>query len=347
MKKLKSSVSIMAMTLLGIVGANAQEINALVWCDHADPAFLEPFTESTGIKVNVREYEGTGTALALLEQSSPGDWDVLVVDTTDVKRVAERGLLAPLDPADYPLDNVFPEVQLNDYHQVDGVTYAVPEKFGYNAIAFDSNKVSIEQARDIETLFNADQKGNLIIYDYYLSIISQLALTIGKEPSQLTMEDLPAIGEKLEAIRANSALLGDVVTSQTALATGQAGILVGGGEYAVAGLQAEQPNLDWVLPDIGGIRWQQAVGVMAGSEKKDDAKKFVQYILSPEGQGRLATSSCYWGMPANSKAALTDEQKTRLRWDEQPGFLAKSYPYYSPTEEMDQAMQDLWAEKIQ
>ena len=64
-------------------------------------------------------------------------------------------LLAPLDPADYPLDDVFPEVQLTDYHQIDGVTYAVPEKFGYNAIAFDSDKVSLEQARNIETLFSS------------------------------------------------------------------------------------------------------------------------------------------------------------------------------------------------
>ena len=347
MKRLTPIVSGLALAIALTGAASAEDINALVWCDHTDPGFLDPFTEATGIRVNVREYEGTGAALALIEQSRPSDWDVMVVDSTDVKRVVERGLLAPLDPAAFPLEDVFAEVRLDSYHQVDGVTYAVPEKYGYNAIAFDSDKVSLEAARDIETLFSADEKGELIIYDYYLPIISQLALTLGKAPSELTADDLPAIGEKLAALRENAALIGDVVTSQTALATGQAGILVGGGEYAVAGLQAEQPNLDWVLPDIGGIRWQQAVGVMAGSEKKEAATQFVQYILSPEGQARLATSSCYWGMPANAKATLSDEEKARLRWDEQPTFLAKSYPYYAPTEDMDIAMQDLWAEKMQ
>ncbi len=327
--------------------AMAQEINALVWCDHTDPAFLEPFTAATGITVNVRDYEGTGTALSLIDQSQPGDWDVFVVDTTDVKRVVERGLLAPLDPAAFPLADVFPEVRLDDYHTVDGVLYAVPEKFGYNAIAFDSAKVTLEQARDIATLSDPAMAGQIAIYDYYLPVISQLAIAMGKAPSDLTEADLPAIKEQLSAIRANSALIGDVVTSQTALATGQVGILVGGGEYAVAGLQADQPNLDWVLPDVGGVRWQQAIGVMAASEKKEAATQFVQYVLSPEGQALLATSSCYWGMPANSKATLTDAQKATLRWDEQPGFLAKSYPYYSPTEAMDKAMQDLWAEVIQ
>ena len=86
---------------------------------------------------------------------------------------------------------------------------------------------------------------------------------------------------------------------------------------------------------------------MAASTKQEAATKFVQYVLSPEGQALLATSSCYWGMPANSKAPLTDDQKATLRWDEQPAFLAKSYPYYSPTEAMDRAMQDMWAEVMQ
>ncbi|MGQ0567158.1 MAG: ABC transporter substrate-binding protein [Gemmobacter sp.] len=327
--------------------AMAEEINALVWCDHTDPAFLEPFTAATGITVNVRDYEGTGTALSLIDQSQPGDWDVFVVDTTDVRRVVERGLLAPLDPAAFPLADVFPEVRLDDYHMVDGVMYAVPEKFGYNAIAFDSAKVTLDQARSLATLSDPAMAGQIAIYDYYLPVISQLAIAMGKAPADLTEADLPAIKEQLTAIRANAAMIGDVVTSQTALATGQVGILVGGGEYAVAGLQADQPNLDWVLPDVGGVRWQQAIGVMTASTKTEAATQFVQYVLSPEGQARLATSSCYWGMPANSKATLTDAQKATLRWDEQPGFLAKSYPYHSPTEAMDKAMQDLWAEVIQ
>jgi spermidine/putrescine transport system substrate-binding protein len=327
--------------------AKAQEINALVWCDHTDEGFLKAFTDKTGIKVNVKDYEGTGTALALLEQSKPGDWDVFVVDSTDVRRVVDRKLLAALDPKDFPLADIPPAVLLPEYHQVDGKMYAVPEKFGYNAIAFDKSKIPADKARDVSVLWDPAWKGKLAIYDYYLPVIGQVAVALGKTPQSLTEADLPAIKEKLAAMRANAALVGDVVTSQTALATGQVAILAGGGEYAVSGLSAEKPNLDWVLPDVGGIRWQQAIGVFADSGKKKEATQFVQYVLSPEGQAKLATSSCYWGMPANSKATLTPEQKTVLRWDEQPKFIAKSFPYPSPSESLDKAMQDMWAEVLQ
>ena len=52
-------------------------------------------------------------------------------------------------------------------------------------------------------------------------------------------------------------------------------------------------------------------------------------------------------MPANSKAALTDEQKQVLRWDEQPGFIAKSYPYFIPGPELDAKMLEVWTEFLQ
>jgi spermidine/putrescine transport system substrate-binding protein len=336
-----------AAVITSVPARAAEEINALVWCDHTDDAFLKGFTTKTGIKVKVKDYEGTGTALALLEQSKPGDWDVFVVDSTDVRRVVERGLLAELNPKDFPMADVPEAVRLPEYNTVKGKMYAVPEKFGYNAIAFDKSKVGIDKARDISTLWNPAFKGKIAVYDYYLPVIGQVAVALGKAPQTLSEADLPAIAEKLKAIRANAALVGDVTTSQTALATGKVWMIAGGGEYSVAGLAKDKPNLDWVLPDVGGIRWQQAIGVFSASKKQKAATQFVQYVMSPEGQAKLATSSCYWGMPANSKATLTAEQKKILRWDEQPKFLAKSYPYPSPTEAFDKAMQDLWAKTLQ
>jgi spermidine/putrescine transport system substrate-binding protein len=343
------ALSVLALGISSVCcNALAQEsINALVWCDHTDEPFLKGFTAKTGIKINVKDYEGTGTALSLIEQSKPGDWDVFVVDSTDVKRVVARGLLAEMSPKDFPMADIPAAVQLPQYHTVGGKMYAVPEKFGYNAIAFDNKKVTLKQAQDINYLWSPAAKGKLAIYDYYLPVIAQVAVALGKKPQELTEADLPAIKEKLLAIRANAALVGDVTTSQTALATGQVSVLVGGGEYAVASLMGEKPNLDWTLPSVGGIRWQQAIGVMAASKKKKSATAFVQYVMSPEGQAKLATSSCYWGMPANGKATLTAAQKKTLRWDEQGAFLSKSFPYPSPTEAFDKSMQDMWLSVVQ
>ncbi len=50
------------------VQADRKELNVLMWCDHADPKLLRPFEEKYNVRINMKEYEGTGIALALIEQ---------------------------------------------------------------------------------------------------------------------------------------------------------------------------------------------------------------------------------------------------------------------------------------
>jgi spermidine/putrescine transport system substrate-binding protein len=118
---LRAAALLGGVALAAVPAVQAQEeLNALVWCDHTDPGLLEPFEERHGVKVNVKDYEGTGTALALLEQSRPGDWDVFVVDSVDVPRVVEAGLLAPLPEAEFPWADIFPELRQQALHFKDG-----------------------------------------------------------------------------------------------------------------------------------------------------------------------------------------------------------------------------------
>jgi len=339
-----------AFAALFVTSASAtEELNALVWCDHTDPALIEPFETANDVKVNLKEYEGTGTALSLIEQSQPGDWDVLVVDGVDVPRVAAAGILAPLPDGALPTADIFPEVVMAEQQTIDGKTYAVTEKFGYNTISYNKEKVDPADMTDMSVIWSDKYKGKIAVYDYYLPVIGMVAVGLGKKTSELTEADIPAIREKLFAMKAQAKQVGEVVSSQQAIATGEVDVLVGGGEWVTAGLTAENPALDWVLPEQGGVRWSQSIGVFKDSKKQDLALKFVQYILSPEGQARLATSSCYWAMPANAKAGahLTDAQKTALRWDEQPEYLKRAQLYPAPSAELDAKLQDVWTEFLQ
>lgn len=343
---LLASASVFALT----TSAQAQdELNALIWCDHADPGLLAPFEEANNVKVNVREYEGTGAALALLEQSRPGDWDVLVVDGIDVPRVVDLDLLAELPADALPLDTIFPEVRMPELNGRDGKIYAVTEKFGYNTIAYNSEKVDPADMLDTSVLFSDKYAGRIAVYDYYLPVMGMVHMAKGGDTATMTQDDVAAMQDDLFALKDNATGVFGVVAAQTALATGEADIVVGGGEWLTAVLSADQPELDWVIPETGAVRWTQSIGVFKDSTKQDLALKFVQYILSPEGQASLATSSCYWAMPANAEAGkvLTDAQKAALRWDDQAAYLTNTQLYPAPDEDLDIAMQDAWAEMLQ
>jgi spermidine/putrescine transport system substrate-binding protein len=311
----------------------AQELNALVWCDHTDPALLEPFETANNVKVNVKEYEGTAAGLAILDQSQPGDWDVMVIDAVDVGRAVDAGLLAELPADQMATGDYFPELVMA----------------ANNTVAYDKSKVDPADMADMATLTGGKYDGRIAIYDYYLPVLGQVALEQGIKTAEMTADSLAAIKEPLFKLKAASKQVSDVVSSQTALATGEVDIVVGGGEWLTAVLAADNPNLDWTIPKQGGLRWAQSIAVLKDSPQPDLALKFVQYITSPEGQARLATASCYWGMPANQKAGdvLTAEQKAVLRWDEQAGFIANSQLYPVPDAALDTAMQDLWTEMLQ
>src|SRR6478735_193356 len=107
------ALSATALVALALSPAFAEDLNALVWCDHSDPNFLKPFEDATGIKVNVKEFEGTGAGLALLDQSQPGEWDVMVIDSIDVRRGVDKGLFEPLPEDKLPFGDLYKEVRMD------------------------------------------------------------------------------------------------------------------------------------------------------------------------------------------------------------------------------------------
>ena len=133
--------------LLGLGGAalprlalGAEAMSFLTWCDHIDPRLIGGFEEMTGIKVNAKSYEGTGSALAVKDQSPAGDWDLFCIDFQDTSIVAQQGYLAELDDARVPWDQVFAAIRNQPHTYTDGKLYGIPDKFGYYGVAYDKTR---------------------------------------------------------------------------------------------------------------------------------------------------------------------------------------------------------------
>lgn len=325
----------------------AGELNILVWCDHADAKLIRPFEAAHGVKVNVKTYEGTGTALSILEQSQPGDWDVIVIDAPDVPKVADQGILDVLPDDIAPWSDLFPALRDAPYTHVNGKVYAIPEKFGYYGFCYNKNTVDPADARRGDIGWNDKYKGRIGVYDYYFPIIQMIGISKGWKPEEIDDDKLGTIRERLLAMKPNVKMVGDIVSVQNALVTGSIDVIFGGAEFTVSNLIPANPHLDWVISDDGGLIWNQGIGILADSERKELASEFLKWILSPKGQGLLATSECYWAMPANSKAEVDPAAKAILRWDEQPNYLARSAVSLFPDPEMDSKMLDIWTEFLQ
>lgn len=339
-----SAGAIAATSMWPSVSHAAQELNILVWCDHADPKLIGPFEKKHGVKVNVKTYEGTGTALSILEQSSPGDWDVLVIDAPDVPRVANRGILMELSKDLVEWNDIFSQLRNAPYATVDGKHYAIPEKFGYYGFCYNKKVVSAEDASRGDIGWNKKYAGRIGVYDYYFPVIQMVGISMGIKPQDIKQTDLPKIRKRLLEMKPNVKMVGDIVAVQNALVTGSVDVIVGGAEFTVSNLMPKNPHLDWTISKQGGLIWNQGIGVLAKSKRKDLAQEFIKWILSSKGQGLLATSECFWAMPANSKAEVSEVAKTNLRWSDQSNFLGRSHVSLLPDAKMDAEMLDIWTE---
>ncbi|MCY3830108.1 MAG: spermidine/putrescine ABC transporter substrate-binding protein [Rhodospirillaceae bacterium] len=325
----------------------ADRLNVLVWCDHADSKLIKPFERAHNVKVNVKTYEGTGTALSILEQSSPGDWDAIVIDAPDVPRVADMGILDELPDNLAPWDDIFPRLRNASYTRINGKVYAIPEKFGYYGFCYNKDVVDVADVRRGDIGWNKKYKGRIGVYDYYFPVLQMVGISMGLKPQDIKPSHLGDIRKRLLSMRPNVKMIGDIVSIQNALVTKSVDVVVGGAEFTVSNLMPTNPHLDWTISDRGGLIWNQGIGILSKSKRKDLARKFVQWILSPKGQGRLATSECFWAMPANRKAEISDKDKAILRWKEQDDYLARSEFSLLPDSDTDAEMLDIWTEFLQ
>lgn len=188
-------------SLFALSAAAQEELNALVWCDHTDPALIEPFEKAFNVKVNLKEYEGTAAGLAILQQSQPGDWDVLVIDAVDVGRAVDAGLMAEIPADRLPTADFFPELVMAANNTRDGKTYAVTEKFGYNTISFDKTRVDPADMEDMATLWSGKYDGRIAIYDYYLPVLGQIAMSQGIATADITPDNLGQLRDPLFRLR--------------------------------------------------------------------------------------------------------------------------------------------------
>ena len=121
-------------------------LNYLAWPGHGAEEVVGPFEEANDVKIITKEYIGGEAMLALVNQSDPGTYDVVLSDREYITMLRAGGFIDEMDPNDYPFDDFWPEFQKMPGHWLDGKLFSVVVDFGYLGIVHNTDHISVKEA---------------------------------------------------------------------------------------------------------------------------------------------------------------------------------------------------------
>jgi spermidine/putrescine transport system substrate-binding protein len=280
------------------------EINLLAWYGHGEPDVVGEFEAKNNVKFKNKYYAGGDNMLALIAQSPPGTYDVILSDAEFVQQLNAAGYITPLEAADYPIDDFFPEFKQFPGHWKDGKLYSAMVRYGHLGVSYNTTKVSPEEAMSYKAFWKPDLKGKVGHFDWHLPSLGMMSLLEGNakpSPFDISKEAWTKAKATTETLKPQVGGFYDYGGTFSNLKTGQMWAMCGIGDWITGVLKKDGAPVDSVVPKEGGIQWTESYCIGKGSAKADIARKFIQYMLSPEGQVKSAKMAAYPAMLPTKK----------------------------------------------
>jgi len=278
--------------------ATTTEINMLSWYGLAEPDMVEEFEAQNNVKFKPKYYAGGDNMLAALAQSPPGTFDIIHTDAEYARILIERGdLIDELNPSDYPYEDMLHE----DFtkfpgHWKNGKLYSVITRFGHLGVSYNKEHVSLDEAMSYNAFWLPKLKGKVGHFDWHLPSLGEISLLNGNNnpgPFDISSSAWNSVKQKTLSLRPQVKGFFDYGGTFASLKNGEIWACVGIGDWVTGVLEKDGAPVGSVVPKEGGIQWTESYSVVSTSKKKDIAKKYIQYTLSPEGQARSAKMKAY------------------------------------------------------
>ncbi len=265
-------------------------LNYLSWPGNADPYLVAEFEKANNCKIRIKEYVGGDQMLAVINQSPPGSFDVVLADAEYMHLLHAADFIEELNPDDYPLKDYWPEFQKFPLHWFDGKLYGVMTDFGYLGLSYNTEIYKPAEVASYAALWAEKAKGKVGFFDWYLPSMGCVSLSNGNRPPfDVDDQGLAALKKKLFSLKPQASGFYTIADIFSSLTNRRAHLVPGIGEWITLGLRMNGVPVDTIIPEEGGLQWTESLSIVKGTPKRDLARKFIQYTASPDGQVRQAT----------------------------------------------------------
>ncbi len=287
--------------------SNKQQLNILTWADYIQPMIIKQFEQETGIKVHV-DYIDNNYSLESKLIATSHDYDVTVPTLAPFFiRQVQFGLFQSLDHT--RLENyqyIDPKVIAFEKSANNSNNYAIPFMLDSIGIGYDQDKInsilpnaptdSLKIIFDPEILKHFSECG-VEMLDSAEEIIALALIYLGHDPNSESELHLAEVAQLLHKIRPFISNINGTLYFNN-LASGDNCLVIG---YSGDIVQARQishqsgKNLDikYIIPKEGSILTLDLMAIPINAPNKDNAYKFLDFIMRPEVNATIANAIGY------------------------------------------------------
>jgi spermidine/putrescine transport system substrate-binding protein len=294
---------------------------------------IEAFTEQTGLDVEYNE--GLLDNADFLAQYAPDlragnntGWDVMSPGGWVVERMARNGWLEELD------HSKLPNWTANCADYAKGLWFDPDNKYsvwwqgGITGIAFDP-ELTEREITTFDDLLDPAFSGRAGGFSDMRDMFGLTLLSLGVEPAKATVADVQRAQEKL--VGAPSGHFRGFYGNEyyDALAAGDLAISVAwSGDISQMQLY-DNDKVQFVVPDSGGMRWNDNLVIPKGGANLENAHKLMDYYYDPAAATMLSEYVGYF-TPVNgvSERIVVDAETARADGDTETADL---YDALAPT----------------
>jgi spermidine/putrescine transport system substrate-binding protein len=317
-------------TLCLSCGKKAPTLNLLVWEGYADPSFVKAFEEQNHCKVSAT-YMGTSDELvAKLRGGSAGNYDVISPSSDVATMISEAGLAAPLDLSKLPdYNQLSSKLLAMPLVRVNGNVYGVPFMWGPNPLIYDS-KAFAAPPESWAAMWDPKLKEKISVWDD-LSTVYMAAQVLGydkPDPNHLynlSDAELAAVKNKLLALKPNVRKIWSTGGELTNLFENHEVVAAMGWPLMTNQLRRANFPVGETIPKENTTGWIDHLMITAGSDNKELAYKFLEYMIEPQTQKKVTDVTGY--APANPDAAkfMSAAQQKSLHLDNVDEYQKRIY----------------------
>jgi spermidine/putrescine transport system substrate-binding protein len=255
---------------------------------------LEAFTRRTGIRIEYTEdindnNEFFGKIKPQLAAGQDTGRDLIVLTDWLAARLIRLGWVQKLDPANLPhaFANLSPQFREPDWDP--GRAYSYPWQGISTVIAYNKKALDgVEVTSVSDLLDNARLKGRVGLLTEMRDTVGMTLLDMGKDPGRFTDDDYDAAVARLQRAVDKGQIrrfTGNDYTSD--LSKGDfAACLAWAGD--VVQLKADNPDIDFLVPDSGYITSSDNLLVPNKARHKTNAERLIDYYYEPRAAAELA-----------------------------------------------------------